>query len=287
MDMIFKAARIEKAAVGEHELALINAQALRALSADEVFTFRFAACDNQVDRDCERFTDATLEQLAKLYVGKPVLRDHMWSAGAQTARVYDAQVVSEGEVKRLVLSCYMVRTASTADTIAAIEGGILRECSVGCAVERSVCSICGADRRNGDCGHKKGERYDGALCFTRLMGASDAYEFSFVAVPAQPRAGVVKRFGSEGTELRMLRKQAELGQRYLTGLRREVVRLAMLADGHLDGKIFTKAVGRLDEAELLELKRAYEAQIAKKFPVAPQLRQQAETKREDDAVFLV
>lgn len=52
----------------------------------------------------------------------------------------------------------------------------------------------------------------------------------------------------------------------------------MLADGHLDGKIFTKAVGRLDEAELLELKRAYEAQIAKKFPVAPQLRQQAETK---------
>ena len=71
------------------------------------------------------------------------------------------------------------------------------------------------------------------------------------------------------------------------GLRREVVRLAMLADGHLDGKIFTKAVGRLDEAELLELKRAYEAQIAKKFPVAPQLRQQAETKREDEAVFLV
>ena len=73
----------------------------------------------------------------------------------------------------------------------------------------------------------------------------------------------------------------------LTALRREVVRLAMLADGHLDGKIFTKAVGRLDEAELLELKRAYEAQIAKKFPVAPQLRQQAETKREDEAVFLV
>ena len=107
------------------------------------------------------------------------------------------------------------------------------------------------------------------------------------AVPAQPRAGVVKRFGSEGAELRTLRKQAELGQRYLAGLRREVVRLAMLTDGHLDGKIFAKAVGRLEEAELLELKGAYEAQIAKKFPVAPQLRKQAETKREDEAVFLV
>ena len=55
MDMIFKAARIEKAAVGERELALINAQALRELSADEVFAFRLAACDNQVDREGEDF----------------------------------------------------------------------------------------------------------------------------------------------------------------------------------------------------------------------------------------
>ena len=51
--------------------------------------------------------------------------------------------------------------------------------------------------------------------------------------------------------------------------------------------VVCRQAGRLDEAELLELKRAYEAQIAKKFPVAPQLRQQAETKREDEAVFLV
>ena len=109
MDMIFKAARIEKAAVGERELALINAQALRELHAEEVFTFRLAACDNQIDRDCERFSEATLEQLSKLYIGKPVLRDHNWSAETQTARVYDAQVADEGEVKRLVLSCYMVR----------------------------------------------------------------------------------------------------------------------------------------------------------------------------------
>lgn len=91
---------------------------------------------------------------------------------------------------------YMMRTESNRDLIAEIEGGIKKEVSVGCAVERSECSICGADRRNGDCGHKKGERYDGALCFTRLMGASDAYEFSFVAVPAQPAAGIVK--GMEG-----------------------------------------------------------------------------------------
>ena len=71
MDMIFKAARIEKAAVGERELVLINAQALRELSAEEVFTFRLAACDNQIDRDCERFTEATLEQLSTRRLTSP------------------------------------------------------------------------------------------------------------------------------------------------------------------------------------------------------------------------
>lgn len=202
MDMIFKAARIEKAAVGERELALINAQALRELSADEVFAFRLAACDNQIDRDGERFTEATLEQLSKLYVGKPMLRDHKWSAETQTARVYDAQVADEGEVKRLVLSCYMVRTASTADTIAAIEGGILRECSVGCRTKHVICSICGADQITTPCRHCAGGEYDGQFCHFELDGAADAYEVSFCAVPAQPEAGVVKakRYGGAGMQ---------------------------------------------------------------------------------------
>lgn len=277
------------------ELEKINRLTRREFSAEELYCFRVVLCDNEVDRDLEQFDPATLEQLAGLFVGKTGIRDHQLSSQNQQARIYEAAVEqfpgkynSLGEPYcALVARAYMVRTESNRDLILEIEAGIKKEVSVGCSVRESVCSICGANRTLCDCGHHKGETYDGRLCYTILRDAQDAYEWSFVAVPAQPRAGVVKRFGSEGTELRTLRKQAELGQRYLTGLRREVVRLAMLADGHLDGKIFTKAVGRLDEAELLELKRAYEAQIAKKFPVAPQLRQQAETKREDEAVFLV
>ena len=61
---------------------------------------------------------------------------------------------------------------------------------------------------------------------------------------------------SPGRELRLLQKQAQAGQRYLSALRREVVRLAMLADSALDGRVFAKAVGRLEEDELLELKCA-------------------------------
>ena len=153
MEMIYKAARLEKQAMSESELTLINKQSLRELSADEVFAFRLAACDNQVDRDNERFTENTLEQLAKLYIGKTVLLDHVWSAKSQTARIYNAYVSGEGDVKRLILCCYTVRTESMADTISAIEGGILRECSVGCTVEHVLCSICGADQRTTLCQH--------------------------------------------------------------------------------------------------------------------------------------
>ena len=277
----------------EAELAAINRFAKSPLRAEEVYTFSLRLCDNEVDRDWERFDTAALNTLGDLFVGKSGIFDHQWTAEGQTARIYRAEVVREPEATTRAGDplcyvkgyAYMLRTEKNRDLIAEIEGGIKKEVSVGCSMGRSVCSVCGAE--NGACGHVKGQMYGEKLCFMELKDPKDAYEWSFVAVPAQPRAGVVKRFGSEGTELRTLRKQAELGQRYLTGLRREVVRLAMLADGHLDGKIFTKAVGRLDEAELLELKRAYEAQIAKKFPVAPQLRQQAETKREDEAVFLV
>ena len=79
MDQIMKQARLMKAAPDEGEMALVNAQALRELGAEEVFTFRLAACNNQVDRDLERFSDAALEGLAEKFVGRPVLMDHCGS----------------------------------------------------------------------------------------------------------------------------------------------------------------------------------------------------------------
>lgn len=199
MDNILKSALVAKQAVNESELALINRQTLRPLKVEEVYTFRLAACDNQVDRDYERFTDKALEELAVLFVGKSVLMDHVWCAGSQTARVYAAQVEDDGAVKRLILRCYMPRTEQTAGTITAIETGILRECSVGCAMERAICSICGADQAKTCCQHVQGREYDGRLCVMELDDAKDAYEVSLVAVPAQPKAGVVKgkRYGGQ------------------------------------------------------------------------------------------
>ena len=277
----------------QEELQAINRYAKAELTEDQVYTFSVRLCDNEVDRDMERFATEDLERLGELFLGKSGIFDHQWSAKGQTARIYRTEVVREpgvvtaagDEYRWLKAWAYLMRTEKNQDLITEIEGGIKKEVSVGCSMGRSVCSVCGAE--NGACSHVKGQVYGDKLCFTELREPLDAYEWSFVAVPAQPRAGVVKRFGREEPELRLLQKQAQAGQRYLSALRREVVRLAMLADGTLDGKVFAKAAGRLEEAELLELKGAYEAQIAKKFPVPAQLRQRMEAKRDDETVFLV
>ena len=198
VDEIKKSAAVEKQALAEGELALINRQALKELTAEEVFVFRVAACDDQVDRDYERFTAEALAKLAELFVGRTVLMDHRWSAGGQTARIYAAGVEETEGVHRLILRAYMLRSEQTAPTITAIEGGILREVSVGCQVSKAVCSTCGADRRQTYCGHCPGQVYEGEACHIDLDKPTDAYELSFVAVPAQRAAGVVKHYGGRG-----------------------------------------------------------------------------------------
>lgn len=191
---INKAAAATKAVLSDADMALISAQALRELAPEEVFTFKVNACNDLVDRDCERFTQATLVVLAKLFVGKTVIFDHMWSASKQTARIYQTAVKQDDNCYVLTAECYMLRNESTKDIIAAIEGGILREVSVGCAIGKAVCSICGEEY--GTCQHLKGATYDGKLCVCELHDPVDAYELSFVAVPAQPNAGVTKEINN-------------------------------------------------------------------------------------------
>lgn len=193
MERISKFAKVSSLTPEAADMEAINRQSLRELSADEVFTFRLAACNDQVDRDNERFSREALAELAQLYVGKPVLRDHKWSAETQQARIYAASVDEQDGVARLILRCYMLRNAATETVIQAIEGGILREVSVGCCVSAAKCSICGTDRINSMCQHRPGCEYDGQKCHIELSHCSDAYECSFVAVPAQPGAEVIKR----------------------------------------------------------------------------------------------
>ena len=274
------------------ELAAINQFAKTELTEDQVYVFSVKLCDNEVDRDFERFETGALERLGELFLGKSGIFDHQWSARGQTARIYRTEVVRQPERVTaagdaycwLKAWAYLLRTEKNQDLIAEIEGGIKKEVSVGCSMARRVCSICGAEE---GCIHVRGQLYGDRLCFTELREPVDAYEWSFVAVPAQREAGVLKRFGQDGGEAALLEKQAALGRKYVQELRREVTRLAMLADDALDGEIFAGALKRLEEPELLELKRAYEAQAARRFPAAPQLRRREAEQRGDETAFLV
>ncbi|MDE6281599.1 MAG: hypothetical protein K2M15_07400, partial [Oscillospiraceae bacterium] len=168
---ISKDARVKGIGTPEaDELALINALSRRELGADEVYTFALRLCDNDIDRDFERFDDSTLDELAPMFVGVSGVFDHQWSAKGQTARIYRTQVVDEPEAttadgrpcRYLKGWAYLMRTDENAALIAEIDGGIKREVSVGCAVEQVLCSICGGEL--GDCPHEKGEEYDGQVC---------------------------------------------------------------------------------------------------------------------------
>ena len=79
----------------KEELDQINRFSKAELTADQVYTFSVRLCDNEVDRDGERFEPETLEELAGLFVGKCGIFDHQWSAKGQAARIYRTELVRE------------------------------------------------------------------------------------------------------------------------------------------------------------------------------------------------
>lgn len=204
--MLIKSAKAVKEpySVTEGDLELINQYTIQPLKGEDVFAFPVRLCDNALDRDHECFTVAALEKLAEMFTGKPGIFDHCWSAKGQTARIFRTEVVfAPGEGKAALPDeeytylkgyAYMVRTSETESAIAQISGGILKEVSVGFACDAPTCTVCGKPLGSAGCAHRKGQSYDGVLCAGVMDEPLDAYEWSFVAVPAQPKAGVTKAF---------------------------------------------------------------------------------------------
>ncbi|MDE6880133.1 MAG: hypothetical protein K2P20_02110 [Oscillospiraceae bacterium] len=292
--------------VSQEDLARINQLSKAELTPGQVYTFAVRLCDNEVDRDWERFDQTALAALGRLFEGKSGIFDHNWSAQGQTARLYKTEVCREEGVTLAGEPCqylkgyaYMLRSEKNHALIEEIEAGIKKEVSIGCSVARRRCSICGED----GCGHKGGAEYGGQLCFFTLSEPTDAYEWSFVAVPAQRKAGVIKSLGQEAEgglrrllagrpgylrQLDQLEKEAQLGRSYLEGLRRELVRLAGLADGALDLEVFGQVAEKLEERELLEMSKAYRHRLDALYPPVPQLHGQgAAAPAEEDGAFLV
>ena len=307
----------------EEELQKINRYTRRALSADEVYVFSVVLCDNEIDRDFERFSAQALHKMAELYVGKTGIFDHSMKGCDQVARIFDCRVETPGGQTThdqkpyacVKARAYMPRTEKNKDLILEMDSGIKKEVSVGCAVGRVTCSICGTDQKTGRCEHRKGKVYHcggrDEVCHHVLEDPTDAYEWSFVAVPAQPKAGVVKAFRNEkggkqmtcetivkslqsGKDCSLTAKQAELladyidtlqkaaaqGEAHRKALQAEVLRLGGMAQPEVDPELMTKMTGGLSYDELCRMKSAFEAQLDKRFPPRSQFAQQKEAPAE-------
>ena len=271
-----------KGVPNEAQLAAINAQAKAELTAEQVYVFSLRLCDDQVDRDFERFDTGALPGLAKLFIGKTGICDHKWSSEGQVARIFETQVVREEGVGYIKAWAYIRRGGRGDEVIADIEAGIKKEVSVGCAMGRSVCAICGSDY--GSCGHQKGQYYDGQLCCAILTEPMDAYEFSFVAVPAQRKAGVLKgmgrgnrtlkelaeEYGSQG-EYRQLYQEAALGRKYRKDLENDVVRLCLALELGAEEAIYRGVAEKAAAEDLMQLQAALQRRLDESMPVVTQL----------------
>ena len=279
------------------QLEAINAQAKAKLSAEQVYVFSLRLCDDQVDRDFERFDTGALPALARLFIGKTGIVDHKWSSENQVARIFAAEVVQEAGISFIKAWAYIRRGGHGDEVIADIEAGIKKEVSVGCAMGRSVCSICGSDY--GTCGHQKGEHYDGQLCCAILKEPMDAYEFSFVAVPAQRDAGVLKavggrrclkelaeEFGAQA-EYRALSQEAQLGRQYRRELEDDIVRLCLSLELGAEEPILRGIAKTAAAEDLLGLRDALSKRLAESMPLETQLGGRFDQKEALESGFLI
>lgn len=309
--------------VQEDDLALINRYTVKPLTADEVFCFTVTLCDNEVDRDFERFSVETLRALAPMFEGKTGITDHRMQADNQNSRIFKTWIEKSENEKTslgenytaLKARAYMPLTPKSTEFIAQIKAGIKKEISISCAVSKSVCSICGKDTKQEGCKHRKSEIYNGKLCHTVLENPTDAYEFSFVAVPAQPRAGVTKAFNAEdfmsldqiekqsaefdgitlsrsaftklNKQLHELEALAKDASFYRDSLEKQVIRLGAMAMPSLSTADFEGICKVLTVAQLSTLQKAFEENAAKLYPLYPQLGTAKEKETTNNSEFKI
>ena len=313
---------IRKSVATNDDLAKIQQFSRRELLPEEIYVFNVDLCNNDVDRDFEKFSVETLKQMAELFVGKTGIFDHSMKSADQTARIFDAFVekvngkkTADGEdFYSLKAKAYMLNNEENKSLIDSIEAGIKKEVSVSCSVDKAYCSICHTDRKRAACEHKKGKMYGDRLCFNILTDATDAYEFSFVAVPAQREAGVTKSFSvkeeaemqdivkmiSQGDEITLsksqtnelysyiegLKQEAELGEAYKKKLIKQVVDLFKSAFPKMDEALFVSVASVMTSKELLGFCDGMKKSL-NESKIKPQLAVKAETKTNDYSDFKI
>ncbi len=254
----------------EKDMAKINSYSRRKLNPEEIYTFSMILCANDVDRDCEAFTKEALDKMSKLFEGTTGIQDHKAYSKNQIARIYKTSVIKTnektmyGEDKYLLKAwAYMVKSENNKDLILKIDAGIVKEVSVCCNIKQKICSICG-EKYDGSCNHVLGKKYGDSLCYVKLKEPCDAYEWSFVAVPAQPEAGVVKHFNTTNQKDNEFYSKASIGEYYENKLKSKIVALSHLNNFMSDkSSCFEEILNKLSIKELEALKEELSKKIDK------------------------
>ncbi len=316
---------LDGSTISEKDLEKINSLARKTQTQESVYVFNVVLCDNEIDRDFERFSVDALNLLAPMFVGKTGILDHNMQANNQVARIFETRIETDllkktraGEnYTKLVARAYMARTQKNQDLIAEIDAGIKKEVSVGCAVSSVKCSICGQDLRRNRCSHKIGEKYKNEVCHGVLGNPTDAYEWSFVAVPAQIGAGVTKSFGASKVkgeqkvrsviekvksmdndfmitrdeldvlkgEINELKQQARDGQFYKDSLRCDVLKMCATTMPNVEMKTVENILSRASASELALLKSAFAEKMAQAIPPTIQLVPQKQSNKTINSEF--
>ena len=62
--------------MSENRMEKINRFTRKELTEDDVYCFSVILCDNEIDRDCEKFSVEALKELAGLFIGKTGIFNH-------------------------------------------------------------------------------------------------------------------------------------------------------------------------------------------------------------------
>ncbi|MCM1543993.1 MAG: hypothetical protein NC110_01725 [Ruminococcus sp.] len=307
-----------------NDLALINKHSRKPLTENQVYIFNVTLCDNEIDRDFEQFTKQALEDLCPMFEGKTGIFDHNMKSSGQSARIFKTWVETDSTRKTslgepyscLKAKAYMVRTNKNQALIDEIEGGIKKEVSIGCAMDKITCSVCGKEMKSHECSHIKGKTYGSKLCFGILSEPTDAYEWSFVAVPAQREAGVTKSFTMPSAindenpiniikvasgDIVLTKAQANSLRNYITsleksvesvdGYKQEIIssikKYALIAIPEMDTELCFAQCKSMDISQLMNMKKAFKAHAEQILSAGVQLSPQNKNNNNDNKAFKI
>lgn len=150
----------------------------RNIFSEETHMFDIVLCNNDIDKDNERFTSDSLFQMAKMFSGIKVFLGDRHAENDCVGRILTCNVVTTSQKNKLGHPLLELRAKAyifkhnNEDIIDGIVSGRIQHVSVGTAVNHSSCSIC----HSSDCSHVPGLFYNDMRCYRNLDDISDVYE---------------------------------------------------------------------------------------------------------------